>query len=114
MLLSSVKASIAVDNGVETLSVQGTFMNDRVPLSDITEVKLLDEWRAGSRVNGVNTIKTEAGHFKNVEAGDYRLAIWKTTSLFIKVTHTGGVLVFNLKDEAATRAFYEELSAKFN
>ncbi len=108
MLAGHTDASLDDDS----LTVKAFMVNEDIPYSDIALVELREDVNYGSRVAGYGGLEYLSGKFTNDEFGKYTLAVKKSTSESIVVHHTGGVLVFNLEDNASTEAFHADLLSR--
>lgn len=95
-----------------TLHVDAVMVNENIAYTDISLVELRDDVSYGSRAMGYGGMDYLSGTFKNDEFGRYTLAVHSNNAKCIVVHHSGGVLVFNLGDDAATASFYTDLLAK--
>ncbi len=109
MLLARTNAEI--DD--ETLIVKGTFFIEKIAVSDIGSIELLDKWDAGKRSFGMETLNIRTGVFTVGDLGQYNLCAYKNMNKFIKITDSdGSVTVFNLKTAEVTQDIYNRLKEK--
>ncbi len=108
VLLPGTGVSADIDG--DSLSVAAPFVEEDVPLSDITSVEIREDldferaWGYGGKDLG-------SGRFHNSELGEVTYAAYRGVSQKIVVEHSGGTLVFNLVSGNSTEAFYERLVA---
>ncbi|MDO5861896.1 MAG: PH domain-containing protein [Thermoplasmata archaeon] len=110
MSIGSVSASIDGDK----LVIDATMMDETVDLDDIVYIELRSDVDYGDRIAGLANSTCLTGDYRSDDYGDYRLAVYKNVSRCIVVHTTSGVIVFNLQSDAATEAFYQELSRAIN
>lgn len=94
------------------LHVSGPMFQESVPLGSIAEVSLREDVAYGSRTWGTDFVGLQTGSFQNTAFGAYRCAVYAGTKCCIVVkTAEEGPLVFNLKTDELTRAFFERLQS---
>ncbi len=83
-----------------------------VRYDEIEDIEYLEQYRKGDREMGFGSFKLGMGLFHNQEFGDYTLYAYNKTSQGVRLTVNGETIVISAEDEAATKAIYEELSAR--
>lgn len=83
-----------------------------VRYNEIEDIEYLEQYRKGDREMGFGSFKLGMGLFHNQEFGDYTLYAYNKTSQGVRLTVNGETIVISAEDEAATKAIYEELSAR--
>ena len=83
-----------------------------VRYDEIEDIEYLEQYRKGDREMGFGSFKLGMGLFHNQEFGDYTLYAYNKTSQGVCLTVNGETIVISAEDEAATKAIYEELSAR--
>ena len=83
-----------------------------VRYDEIEDIEYLEQYRKGDREMGFGSFKLGMGLFHNQEFGDYTLYAYNKTSQGVRLTVNGEMIVISAEDEAATKAIYEELSAR--
>lgn len=107
--LFSGHVDVSMDD--DSVTIDATMMHEDILYSDIGSVELRENMDYGTRVGGYGGLDVSSGNFRNDEFGRYRLAVHNDTSPCIVLHLTdGGVVVFNLDGDEATRTFYAELS----
>lgn len=101
--------SISVTLDDDGISIDATLMHEDVDYEDITYVEIRADVDYGDRVGGLDNYKVLTGNFRNAEFGKYRLAVWNSVNECIIVHTVGKTVVFNLKDDASTIDFYNDL-----
>ena len=91
------------------LNVNGSGIGFSIPVDNIRTFELRDKLVVGDAVKASTNGWMAGGLFKNPEFGEYHLSADVDEHAFIVVRFTGNVLVFNLKTEDETRAFYEKV-----
>ena len=88
------------------LHVRGPVFEESVALSNITSTELQQDVAYGWRTWGADFVSLKTGNFQNTAFGAYRCAVYSGPQSCIVVQHAGGTLVFNLKTDEATQAFF--------
>lgn len=83
-----------------------------VRYDEIEDIEYLEQYRKGDREMGFGSFKLGMGLFHNQEFGDYTLYAYNKTEQGVRLTVNGQTIVISAGDEAATKAIYEELSAR--
>ena len=83
-----------------------------VRYDEIEDIEYLEQYRKGDREMGFGSFKLGMGLFHNQEFGDYTLYAYNKTSQGVRLTVNGETIVISAEDEAATKAIYEEISAR--
>lgn len=83
-----------------------------VRYDEIEDIEYLEQYRKGDREMGFGSFKLGMGLFYNQEFGDYTLYAYNKTSQGVRLTVNGETIVISAEDEAATKAIYEEISAR--
>lgn len=91
------------------LHVKGPMFEETVVLSDIASLELQQDVAYGSRTWGADFVSLKTGNFQNAAFGSYRCAVYSKPRSCIVVQHAGGTLVFNLKTDEDTQAFFQQL-----
>ena len=91
------------------LHVKGPMFEETVALSDIASLALQQDVAYGSRTWGADFVSLKTGNFQNAAFGAYRCAVYSGPQSCIVVRHSGGTLVFNLKTDEDTQAFFRQL-----
>lgn len=81
-----------------------------IPLSSIESVELTGQGDIGVRVFGYSFMGTNVGSYRNDEFGSYK-RYTAPGSFVIEVKSQDGVVVFSLKSEKETQAFFERLKS---
>lgn len=102
---SGIRAELTGD----ALHVKGPMFEETVALSDIVSFELQQDVAYGSRTWGADFVSLKTGNFQNTVFGAYRCAVYAKPQSCIVVQHSGGTLVFNLKTDEATQAFFQTL-----
>lgn len=79
---------------------------------EIEDIEYLDQYQKGGREMGFGSFKLGMGLFHNQEFGDYTLYAYNKTEQGVRLTVNGETIVISAEDETATKAIYEELSAR--
>lgn len=94
------------------LHVSGPMFQEAVPYGWIMEISLRENVAYGSRTWGADFVSVKTGNFQNTEFGAYRCAVYAGTKCCIVVkTAEEKTLVFNLKTDEETRAFFAQLQS---
>lgn len=93
----------------DALHVKGPMFEESVVLSDIASLELQQDVAYGSRTWGADFVSLKTGNFQNAAFGSYRCAVYSKPRSCIVVRHSGGTLVFNLKTDEDTQAFFQQL-----
>lgn len=91
------------------LHVRGPVFEESVALSNITSTELQQDVAYGLRTWGADFVSLKTGNFQNTAFGAYRCAVYSKPRSCIVVRHSGGTLVFNLKTDEDTQAFFQQL-----
>lgn len=91
------------------LHVKGPMFEETIALSDIDSAELQQDVAYGSRTWGADFVSLKTGNFQNAAFGSYRCAVYSGPQSCIVVQHAGGTLVFNLKTDEDTQAFFQQL-----
>jgi hypothetical protein len=83
-----------------------------IPYEKITALELRESAPVGVREWGFASARLLLGFFENEEFGGHTRYSYVGTDAYIVVSCGDDVLILNAKDEAATRALYEDLTAK--
>ena len=102
---SGIRAELTDD----ALHVKGPMFEETVSLSDIDALELQQDVAYGSRTWGADFVSLKTGNFQNAAFGAYRCAVYAKPQSCIVVQHSGVTLVFNLKTDEATQAFFQQL-----
>lgn len=95
----------------DALVVKAPLFEETVALGEIDSVELASHIAYGSRVGGSDFVRVKTGTFQNTAFGRYRCAVYTAPQTCIVVKHGDRILVFNLKTDDATEAFFEQLQA---
>ena len=102
--------TVTVSLGDDTLTVGASMAGKLVLIyADIDSISLESDMDIGKRVRGIGSSRLQAGDFESSEFGRYKLYSCVGTGTYIVVRYDGGVLVFNLRDTAATEEAYRRL-----
>lgn len=94
------------------LHVTGPMFHESVPYGWIMEVSLREDVAYGSRTWGADLGGVKTGNFQNTAFGAYRCAVYRDPKYCIVVqTAEEKTLVFNLKTDEQTRAFFAQLQS---
>lgn len=105
--ISGIHAELTGD----TLHVKGPMFEETVRLSEIASAELQQDVAYGSRTLGADFVGLKTGNFQNTAFGSYRCAVYSNPRNCIVVQHSGGTLVFNLKTDEQTQAFWGQLQS---
>lgn len=101
---------ITCDFSQENFTVNTGFAGSKTILyEDIVQVQLMEKWEKGNRKFGVSTFKISAGNFSNSQSGDYFLAIYDATPLYIYLSTEEELLVFNAATAQQTNQVYSTI-----
>lgn len=108
-----VSGSVKVQYHDSDFTINATYWNDlTVRYDEIEDIEYLEQYRKGEREMGFGSFKLGMGAFHNQEFGDYTLYAYNKTSQGVCLKVNGETIVISAEDEAATKAIYEELSAR--
>lgn len=104
---------VGVTIGNNTITVKCTLVGGTtVSLNEITSVDYIKGLDIGKRVNGLETVKMDAGTYKNNEFNEYKLYSYSNVNAYIVVHYGSKVLVFNQSSVTDTEKVYEQLKIK--
>ena len=98
------------DNSVE---VKAPMVDFDIRYTDISEIKIVDDFDRGSRISGLGGIGMDCGTYKNSSLGKYKLASYTSCDSCIVIETNGGdYYAFNQKSTEDTKAIYDKILAK--
>ena len=107
--------SITTEYDENSVNLKFTFWSDsNSPYDEIVSVEWIENYDQGSRDFGYGSFKMGAGSFSNAQFGDYILYAYNDTHCGVGIKTKNSFYVVSLKDETATKSFYEELKNKAN
>ena len=111
-LMFAGKLEATVGDDALTVKASG-WTNLTLPYEEIEKIEYRESSVDGNRMIGYASAKLLLGTFQNEEFGTYtRYTYTKNTPCVVLTTDKGTVIVIGLKDEAQTKAFYDQLVAK--
>ncbi len=111
----SFSGSVEVQYGETSFTIEATYWDDlTVDYAAIDSVEYREDGVDGSRVGGYGSPRLALGNFRNEEFGNYTRYTYTQQNACVVLTSGGRILVLNGSDDAATRAIYNELSARIS
>ena len=113
ILLFTGDVATVVDE--ESVSATGTFAGaTTVKFDDIEEISLESGIDRGKKSFGVDSMKLNAGKFRNDEFGVYNLYAYVDTDVYVVIKYNDEegeekYMVVNQEDEKSTHEFYDEV-----
>lgn len=105
--------NVDVELGEDQLNIVCSYWPDQsIDYNRIEDVSYSEDWNPGSRIGGFGSFRLNLGRFENSQEGRYHLYAYTGCSSFIIIETDQGVVAVNNKDEASTRALYEEIRKK--
>lgn len=99
--------------GDSSISIDASYWADlKLDYSRIESIEYRTDLKAGTRTNGFASAKLSLGSFQNTELGKYTRFAYTGASECIVIKSGANTLVIGLKTPEATRALYDEISAK--
>ncbi len=103
--------SVSVEYLDDGLNVKATLWGGRtVEYSDIDRVEYRDDNKAGAKLNGINSLRYNAGMFQNTALGLHdRYAYTKADSSVVIYELDGDIIAISLKTEEENREMYDTI-----
>ena len=103
--------SVSVEYLDDGLNVKATLWGGRtVEYSDIDRVEYRDDNKAGAKLNGINSLRYNAGMFQNTALGLHdRYAYTKADSSVVIYELDGDIIAISLKTEEENRLLYDTI-----
>lgn len=97
--------------GENALQIEASYWNDaEIDYADVESIEYAEGIQAGSRTNGFGSPRLSMGAFRNDAFGSYTRYAYTGCDSCIVMQVEGRTVVLSGADEAATKAFYEELN----
>ena len=109
----TVLGGVSVRFGDESFTVRATFWPGRTAAyADVDSVTWCEDDDPGDRTSGFGSLRLQLGTFRNDALGYHERYTYTGCGVSVVLTLRDDTLVLGGKDEAATRAIYEELAAR--
>lgn len=102
---------ISLDMDDKAVAVVGEAGTVFVLFEDISDIELVRELDIGEKTGDDYDGKLSQGKYKNSAFGEYELYISAEAPPYVVIRHANGVLVVNERNESATTAFLDKLTA---